>query len=154
MHVGEIRPGVDARTLEEALEIAREIARALVVPDVMEGESLLDFERRVFDAWTNYEGFHGGNNSCDGGGAALLNRPTGKLSPGRGRLYWQEYCGGFDECWQALPGAKKRLDLDARFCETIRPSQREVQHEIPNCNMGGCGFPRCEWVGGLFLCEK
>ncbi len=111
--LGEIRPGVDARTLEEALEIAREMARALVVPDVMEGESLLDFERRVFDAWTNYEGFHGGNNSCDGGGAALLNRPTGELSPGRGRLYWQEYCGGFDECWQALPGAKKRLDLTA-----------------------------------------
>jgi hypothetical protein len=22
-----------------------------------------------------------------------------------------EHCGGFDECWQALPGAKKNLDL-------------------------------------------
>jgi hypothetical protein len=24
-----------------------------------------------------------------------------------------EHCGGFDECWQALPGAKKDLDLAA-----------------------------------------
>ena len=111
--LGEIGPGVDARTVEEALEVAREMARALTVSDVQESESLYDFERRVFDAWTNYEGFRGGNNSSDGGGAPHLNRQTGELSPGRGKLYWQDYCGGFDECWQALPGAKKTLDLAA-----------------------------------------
>jgi hypothetical protein len=43
---------------------------------------------------------------------------------------------------------------DAELCETIRPRQREVQNEIPNCNMGGCGLSRCEWVGGLFLGGK
>src|SRR5271167_2687984 len=43
---------------------------------------------------------------------------------------------------------------DARLCETIRPRQREVQHEIPSCNVGGRGLSRCEWVGGLFLSEK
>ena len=111
--LGEISPGVDARTVEEALEVAREMARALAISDVQEGESLHDFERRVFDAWTNYEGFRGGYNSSDGGGAPHLNRQTGELSPGRGKLYWQEYCGGFDECWQPLPGAKKKLDLAA-----------------------------------------
>ena len=111
--LGEVYPGVDASTLEEALEVAREMARALGIPDVQEGESLYDFECRVFDAWINYEGFHGGNNSCDGGGAPYLNRRTGQLSPGRGKPYWQEYCGGFDECWQSLPGAKKKLDLAA-----------------------------------------
>jgi hypothetical protein len=108
---GEVSPGVDARTLEEALEVAREMARALGISDVEEGESLHDFERRVFDAWTNYEGFRGGYNSSDGGGAPHLNRQTGQLTPGRGKLYWQEHCGGFDECWQALPGANKKLDL-------------------------------------------
>jgi hypothetical protein len=111
--LGEVSPGVDASTVEEALEVAREMARALKVSDVEEGESLHDFERRVFDAWTNHEGFRGGNNSCDGGGAPHLNRPTGELSPGRGKLYWQEQCGGFDQCWQPLPGAKKQLDLAA-----------------------------------------
>jgi hypothetical protein len=111
--LGEISPGVDGRTVEEALEVAREMARALGISDVQEGESLHDFERRVFDAWTNYEGFRGGLNSSDGGGAPHLNRQTGELSPGRGKSYWQDYCGGFDECWQALPGAKKTLDLGA-----------------------------------------
>jgi hypothetical protein len=110
---GEISPGVDASTVEEALEVAREMARALNVPDVEEGESLHDFERRVFDAWTNYEGFRGGYNSSDGGGAPYLNRLTGELSPGLGKPYWEEYCGGFDQSWEALPGAKKKLDLAA-----------------------------------------
>jgi hypothetical protein len=108
---GETSPGVDARTIEEALEVAREMARALGISDVQENESLYDFERRVFNAWTNYEGVRGGNNSSDGGGAPYLNRLTGELSPGFGKPYWEEYCGGFDECWQPLPGARKTLDL-------------------------------------------
>jgi hypothetical protein len=111
--LGEISPGVDARTVEEALEVAREMARALGISDVQESESLHDFERRVFNAWVNHEGFRGGYNSSDGGGGPHLNRQTGELSPGRGKLYWQEYCGGFEECWQPLPGAKKALDLAA-----------------------------------------
>jgi hypothetical protein len=108
---GEVIPGVDAGTVEEALEVAREMARALDCPDVQENESLHDVERRVFDAWINYEGFRGGHNSSDGGGAPYLNRLTGELSPGLGKPYWEEYCGGFDQCWQPLPGAKKQLDL-------------------------------------------
>jgi hypothetical protein len=110
---GETSPGIDAKTIDEALEVAREMARALSISDVQEGESLHDFERRVFDAWVNYEGFRGGYNSSDGGGAPHLNRQTGELSPGRGKLYWQDYCGGFDECWQPLPGARKQVDLAA-----------------------------------------
>jgi hypothetical protein len=109
--LGEISPGVDAKTVDEALEVAREMARALDCADVQEGESLHDFERRVFDAWINYEGFRGGHNSSDGGGAPHLNRQTGELSPGRGKPYWQDYCGGFDECWKQLPGARTKLDL-------------------------------------------
>jgi hypothetical protein len=111
--LGEISPGIDATNLDDALLVAREFARALSIPDVQESESLYDFERRVFDAWTNYEGFRGGYNSSDGGGAPYLNRLTGELSPGFGKPYWEEYCGSFDECWQALPGAKKKLDLAA-----------------------------------------
>jgi hypothetical protein len=116
---GEVRPGMDAQTIDEALEVAREMARALNCLDVQEGESLHDFERRVFDAWVNYDKFAGrddagGHSPLAGGGhAPYLNRETGELSPGFGKDYWIDHCGGFDECWQALPGAKKTLDLPA-----------------------------------------
>jgi hypothetical protein len=115
--LGEISPGVDARTLEEALEVAREMARALTVPDVQEGEALLDLERRIFDEWVNYDRFVGRNDAggnfpfAGGGHAPYLNRETGELSPGIGRDYWVNHCGGFDECWKALPGAKEKIDL-------------------------------------------
>jgi hypothetical protein len=115
--LGESSPGVDARTPEEALEVAREMARALNAPDVQEGESLLDFERRVFDAWINYDKFVGRNDAggtfafAGGGHAPYLNRETGELSPGLGRDYWLEHCGGFAECWKPLPGAKEKIDL-------------------------------------------
>jgi hypothetical protein len=117
--LGEISPGVDARTVEEALDVAREMARALDCLDVQENESLYDFERRVFDAWVNYDKFVGRDDtgghspSAGGGHAPYLNRETGELSPGFGRDYWVEYCGGFDECWQALSGARKQVDLAA-----------------------------------------
>jgi hypothetical protein len=117
--LGETRPGVDAANLDDALLVAREFARALSIPDAQESESLYDFERRVFDAWVNYDKFvgrddAGGRSPIGGGGhAPYLNRETGELSPGFGRDYWVNYCGGFDESWQALPGAKKTLDLAA-----------------------------------------
>jgi hypothetical protein len=116
---GETRPGIDAKTIDEALEVAREMARALGIPDVQEGESLHDFERRVFGAWVDYDKFVGRDDAggcspfAGGGYAPYLNRETGELSPGLGRGYWMEHCGGFDECWQALSGAKKILDLAA-----------------------------------------
>jgi hypothetical protein len=129
---GEISPGVDASTLEDALEVAREMSRALDISDVQEGESLHDFDRRVFDAWINYEGFRGANNSSGGGGAPHLNRQTGELSPGRGKLYWQDYCGGFEECWQALPGAKKTLDLAAlpKLKKLKRPEEPKPEPKV------------------------
>ncbi len=117
--LGEVSPGVDAKTIEEALEVAREMARALDCLDVQENESLYDFERRVFDAWVNYDKFIGRDDAggcsplAGGGHAPYLNRETGELSPGFGRDYWVNYCGGFDESWQALSGAKKTLDLAA-----------------------------------------
>jgi hypothetical protein len=115
--LGEISPGVDARTIEEALEVAREMARALTMPDVQEGESLLDFERRVFDVWVNYDKFVGHNDAggnfpfAGGGHTPYLNRETGELSPGRGKKYWVEHSGGLDKCWKPLPGAKEKIDL-------------------------------------------
>ncbi len=113
---GETAPGIDARTVEEALEVAREMARALNAPDVQEGESLLDFERRVFEAWVNYDKFVGRNDAggtfpfAGGGHGPYLNRQTGELCPGHGKNYWED-CGGFDRCWKALPGAKEKIDL-------------------------------------------
>lgn len=115
--LGEVSPGVDARTLEEALEVAREMARALNMPDVEDGESLLDFERRVFEVWVKFDKFVGHNDAgghfpfAGGGHAPYLNRESGELSPGLGRDYWVEHCGGFDECWKPLPSAKEKIDL-------------------------------------------
>jgi hypothetical protein len=114
---GETAPGIDARTVGEALEVAREMGRALNVPDVQEGESLLDFERRVFDAWVTFDKFVGRNDAgghfpfAGGGHAPYLNRETGELSPGHGKAYWVEHCGGFDECWKPVPGAKEKIDI-------------------------------------------
>jgi hypothetical protein len=114
---GETAPGIDARTVEQALEVAREMARGLVISDVQEGESLLHFERRVFEAWVNFDKFvgrddAGGNFPFAGGGhAPYLNRETGELSPGHGRDYWVNHCGSFEQCWRPLPGAKEKIDL-------------------------------------------
>ena len=70
-------------------------------------------------------------------------------------------------CWplsaKAPHGLSLELKAPARYfprltgtklCETIRPRQREVEHEIPNRDVGGCWLSRCERVGGSFLCEK
>ena len=44
---------------------------------------------------------------------------------------------------------------DAELCETIdQGRQREVQHEIPNRDLGCCGLSCCEWLGGLFLSKR
>jgi hypothetical protein len=103
--------------VDEALEVARQMGSALNSPDVQEGESLLDFEHRIFDEWVTFDKFvghndAGGNFSFAGGGhAPYLNRETGELTPGRGKDYWVEHCGGFDGSWKALPGAKEKIDL-------------------------------------------
>ena len=123
--LGEVSPGVDARTVEEVLEVAREMGRALTVSDVQEGESLFDFERRVFEAWVNYDKFVGHNDARGGGHAPYLNREAGELSPGRGKDYWVEHCGGFDECWKPLPGAKETIDITSlpRLKKPKRPEE-------------------------------
>jgi len=134
---GEVSPGVDARTLDEALEVAREMSRALNAPEVKEGESLLDFERRIFDEWVNYDKFVGHNDAggrfpfAGGGGAPYLNRETGELSPGHGKDYWVEHCGGFDECWKVLPGARNEIGL-ASLPKLKKLKKREEPKPEPN----------------------
>jgi hypothetical protein len=135
---GETAPGIDAHTVEEALEVAREMARALNAPDVLEGESLLDFERRVFESWVNYPNFIGCNGAgghfpfAGGGHAPYLNRETGELFPGLGRDYWVEHCGGFDECWKPLPGSSKTIDLSTLpKLKKIRTPEESVPEPKP-----------------------
>jgi hypothetical protein len=136
---GETAPGIDARTLGEALEVAREMGRALNVPDVQEGESLLDFERRVFDAWVTFDKFVGRNDAgghfpfAGGGHAPYLNRETGELSPGHGKAYWVDHCGGFDECWRSLPGAKETLEHGSlpKLKKLNRPEEPKLEPKPP-----------------------
>src|SRR6202043_1648587 len=96
--LGEVSPGVDAATVADALQVAREMAHALGITDVQPGESLLAFERRVFDAWANR-------------GAPFLIRATKSLVPGWSANYWLDYCGGFDETWTPLPGSDAAIDV-------------------------------------------
>ena len=48
---GELAPKVDAMTIPEAARVARLFAKLLGLPERIEGESLSDLERRVYDAW-------------------------------------------------------------------------------------------------------
>jgi hypothetical protein len=96
--LGEMAPGIDANNLTDALQVAREMARALRIADVQPGESLLDFERRTFDAWANR-------------GAPFLIRGAQTILPGWGADYWLKHCGGFDEVWTALPGSNAVIDI-------------------------------------------
>jgi hypothetical protein len=54
VYFGDTAPGVPARTFDEELAVAREFARALEQPDVIAGESLRSFCKRVFLAWPNH----------------------------------------------------------------------------------------------------
>src|ERR1700691_5202401 len=85
----------------------------------------------VFDSWVNFDKFVGRNDAggnfpfAGGGHAPYLNRETGELSPVHGKKYWVEHCGGFDECWKALPGAKETIDIASlpRVKKLKRPEQ-------------------------------
>lgn len=54
--VGELEPDVFAGSAEEWLLCARRWAKAAGLPDVQQGESLNDFERRVYGATCKAEG--------------------------------------------------------------------------------------------------
>jgi hypothetical protein len=103
--LGEVSPGVDADNISDALQIAREFARAMGSPDIVTGESLLQFEERTWIEWTHYEGFKEVGSKYDStpGACPYLNRSTQQLSPGWGNDYWLE--GGFKNSWTPLPGS-------------------------------------------------
>ena len=107
---GEVSPGVDARTLQEELQVVREMARALGIPDVERGEIHLDFIRRVFDAWVSYEGFRNHPEAHGDGAAPFLIRKTGTLTPGWGD-YWSQL--PFSKIWVVIPGSDKPVSLEA-----------------------------------------
>jgi hypothetical protein len=103
--LGEVSPGVDADNIQEGLQVVREMARVMGGPDIVMGESLLQFEERTWIAWTHYEGFKEVGSKYDSvpGACPYLNRSTHKLSPGWGNDYWLE--GGFRNSWTPLPGS-------------------------------------------------
>lgn len=90
---GEVRPGEDASTIPEALRASRLFLRAAGKPDAQPGESLLDVERRAFDAWIE-TGLH------------ALDLKTGKFST---ELSFENPGKSFDAVWRPLPGANTPL---------------------------------------------
>jgi hypothetical protein len=143
---GEVYPGIDATTIEDALQVAREMARALGISDVTEGESLFEFERRVFDQWARYDKFEDRLDCCwGGGGAPFLNRKTQQLSPGWGEGYWLEHCGGFDKTWTPLQGANVPVDVSglAPLKEIPTPKTERTKLQ-PDQLKGPSGTPSVE----------
>jgi hypothetical protein len=100
--LGEVAPGRDGTNIHEALYSARTFAKALKEPDVVFGESLTDFERRVFKAWVTFEGFQKSSPHF-GGSAPFLNMKTLQLEAG-----WGGSMFSFDR-WVHLPGAAEVL---------------------------------------------
>src|SRR6267142_458952 len=83
--LGEVSPGIDADNAADALQVAREMARAIGSADVQQGETLLDFERRTFGAWARYNYWQTrsrqnkwGNINTGHGGGPFVNRKTQK----------------------------------------------------------------------------
>jgi hypothetical protein len=96
---GEVSPGVDARRVEDALQVAREFARALDQSDIQQTESLYDFELRIGRVWAER-------------GGPFLNRTTQQLSRGWGEgTHGQGYWLPFEEKYTSLPGSKKPIDV-------------------------------------------
>jgi hypothetical protein len=117
--LGEVSPGIDADNVADALQVAREMARAIGSADVQQRETLLDFERRTFDAWARYNYWQmrsrqdkWGNINTGHGGGPFLNRQTQELSPGWGKDYWLDN-GGFDAKWVPLPGSDAVIDVSS-----------------------------------------
>jgi hypothetical protein len=144
---GEIAPGVDASTIEDALQVAREMARAVGISDIADTESLLEFERRTFDAWARYDKFKDRLDCCwGGGGGPFLNRKTQTLTPGWGEDFWLNHCGGFDKCWTVLPGATVPIDVSglAPLKEIPKPKPEPTKDTQPDKLNGPSGTPSVE----------
>ncbi len=118
--LGEISPGVDAATVEDALQVAREMARALDEPDVQPGESLIQFERRVWYAWIGAGGpflirdkdLINKGYAPDGMYGGRFYKLAPNLRPGWGRDYFLSF-GGFDKSWLPLPGSDAAIDVSS-----------------------------------------
>jgi hypothetical protein len=92
---GEESPNRDALTIESALQVCREFARALSQEDMQPDESLKKFEIRVGKIWFER-------------GGPFLNRATQQLRKGWGD-YWREK--NFEETYKFLPNAAKPVDV-------------------------------------------
>jgi hypothetical protein len=92
---GEDSPSHDATTIESALAVCREFARALAQEDIQPGESLKHFEIRIGRVWMDQ-------------GGSFLNRATQQLRKGWGD-YWREK--NFDKTYKLLPNAAKPVDV-------------------------------------------
>jgi len=94
---GEREAFINAESVEDALQVAREFLVALGMPDVQPGETLLKLERRVVTAWLEI-------------GAPLLSRITLKFDHSTGSTT-DGFTYDFDTKWIPLDGANEVIDL-------------------------------------------
>jgi hypothetical protein len=112
--LGQVSPNINAETVEDALQVCREFARALGSPDIQIGETPYEFEKRIYQDWVSYPKFHGPDGfrfESIRGAAPFLIRATGELVPGLGHDYWTDFRGGWKgwvemSPYLSLPDAK------------------------------------------------
>jgi hypothetical protein len=93
---GELEAFQDAETCADALTVAREFLLVLGEPDVKPGETLLDTERRVIEAWSRV-------------GCPLLNRNNLTLDFSVACV--DGFVFDFDTRWVSLTGANEVIDI-------------------------------------------
>jgi hypothetical protein len=94
---GEREALINAESVEDALQVAREFLVALNQPDLQPGETLRDVERRTVSAW------------C-AAGAGLLNRNTLRIDASTASTI-DGYTFDFDTKWIPLEGADAPIDI-------------------------------------------
>jgi hypothetical protein len=103
VYFGDTAPGVPAKTFDEELAVAREFARALEQPDVIVGETLSAFAKRIFLKWLEHP-LSSKNLGYDPNADLYLPglaRRTGKFNHDYG--YRLSATKPFEEVWEAPP---------------------------------------------------
>jgi hypothetical protein len=93
---GEKEPNINAESLEDATQVAREFVIALQQPDIQPEESLLAAERRVMAAWLEI-------------GAPLLNRNTLRFAEETGSI--DGFSFDFEKSWVPIEGSDAPIDV-------------------------------------------
>jgi hypothetical protein len=114
---GEREAFINAESVEDALQVAREFLAALNQPDIQCGESLLSVERRVMTAWIKI-------------GAPLLNRNTLSFDEETGSTI-DGFTFDFDKRWIPIEGSDAPIDVALPVIEIPAAAPAPLPPPVP-----------------------